>query len=375
MNQKIMNELFAKRAILINTVRDMVAAGVKDEDRVNYNKAMADLNFIADQIENENRIAAIEGVTFEAIAEPQNISPKEGFMNMIRFGDASHAEKVMNAVGTGSSSAGYLVPEELHNEIVRILYEEAAMMQLAQVIRTSTLTDIPVDATGVTAYWIDEAGAFTDSSPTVTRIQLGANKVGAMVKVSEELLADSSFNVESYITDLAGKAIARSAENEFINGTVSGRPTGIIGSATQALTSSVTNSFNYNNLMTLFTSVKTPYAKNGSFLVNRGTLGTIMTLQDGASNYIFQPAYKNGETDMLLNCPLKTSEYMPALTTTAKGVLFGDFGYYKIGLRGAMSVQRLNELYAGNGQVGFRFFTRMDGKLALAEAVKSMACL
>lgn len=375
MNQKIMNELLAKRARLINVVREMVAGGVDDTTKENYNKAMADLNFVQEQIDNESKIANFEGINFEPIAEPQNVSPKEGFMNLVRFGDSSNAEKVMNAVGTGSSSAGYLVPEDLYNEIVRIMYEEAAMMELGHVITTKTLTDIPIDSTAVTAYWIDEAGAFTESSPTVTRIQLGANKVGALVKVSEELLADSAFNVEEYLTGLAGVALARSAENEFINGTVSGRPTGIIGSATQALTSSVTNSFNYANIMSLFTSVKTPYAKNGSFLVNRATLGTIMTLQDGASQYIFQPAYGNGQPDLLLGRPLKTSEYMPALTTGAKGILFGDFNHYKIGLRGGMSVQRLNELYAGNGQVGFRFFTRMDGKLALAEAVKSMACL
>lgn len=372
MNEKIMNELLAKRARQINIVREMVTNGVNDANKHNYEAAMADLDLLNAQVENERNIAQMENAAFEDV---KPVNKKEGFMNFVRFGDASNAEKIMNAVGTGSSSAGYLVPEDMHNEIVRIMYEAGAMMDLAQVIRTNTLTDIPVDSTAATAYWIDEAGAFTDSSPTVTRIQLGANKVGVMVKVSEELLADSAFNVETYINDLAGLAMGRSMENEFINGTVSGRPTGIIGAATQALTSSVTNSFNYANIMSLFTAVKTPYANKGSFLAGRAALGTIMTLQDGASQYIFQPAYGNGQTDMLLGRPLKTSEYMPALTTGAKGLLFGDFSYYKIGLRGGMGVQRLNELYAGNGQVGFRFFTRVDGKLALAEAVKSLACL
>lgn len=372
MNEKIMNELLAKRARQINIVREMVTNGVNDANKHNYEAAMADLDLLNAQVENEQRMAKMENIAFEDV---KPINKKDGFMNFIRFGDASNAEKIMNAVGTGSSSAGYLVPEDMHNEIVRIMYENSVMMNLADVITTRTLTDIPIDATGATAYWIDENGTFTDSSPTVTRIQLGANKIGALVKVSEELLGDSAFNVESYINEKAGVAMGLSEENEFINGTVSGRPTGIIGSATQALTSSVTNSFNYSNLMSLYTSVKTPYAKKGTFLANRGTLQTIMTLQDGASQYIFQPAYGNGQTDMLLGRPLETSDYMPALTTGAKGVLFGDFSYYKIGVRGGMAVQRLNELYAANGQVGFRFFTRVDGKLALAEAVKSLACL
>jgi HK97 family phage major capsid protein len=99
-----------------------------------------------------------------------------------------------------------------------------------------------------------------------------------------------------------------------------------------------------------------------------------MLLQDAASHYVFQPSYNAGTPDMLLGRPIHTSEYMPALTTTAKGIAFGDFSYYKIALRAGLTAQRLNELYAGNGQVGFRFQMRVDGELALAEAIKYLAC-
>jgi HK97 family phage major capsid protein len=161
----------------------------------------------------------------EKVEVKQPVDEKKGFENFLRFGDTS---MILNSVTTGTSSAGYLVPEELRKQIVSIMYETGAMMNLADVIHSTTLMDIPVDATAPTAYWIAEEGAFTESSPTVGRIQLGANKIGCLVKVSEELLADSAFNVESYISNLAGTAFGRAGENEFINGTVSGRPTGFL---------------------------------------------------------------------------------------------------------------------------------------------------
>ena len=51
-------------------------------------------------------------------------------------------------------------------------------------------------------------------------------------------------------------------------------------------------------------------------------------------------------------------------------IAFGDFSYYKIGERGQRSFQELKELYAGNGMIAFVAKERVDGKLALREAVQ-----
>jgi len=53
---------------------------------------------------------------------------------------------------------------------------------------------------------------------------------------------------------------------------------------------------------------------------------------------------------------------------------FGDFSHYWIADRQGRSFQRLNELYAANGQVGFRATQRVDGKLILPEAIQVLQC-
>ena len=59
---------------------------------------------------------------------------------------------------------------------------------------------------------------------------------------------------------------------------------------------------------------------------------------------------------------------MPEIDSGNKVILFGDFKSYWIADRQGRSFQRLNELYAATGQVGFRTTQRVDGRLVLAEA-------
>ena len=98
------------------------------------------------------------------------------------------------------SEGGYLVPDEYERTLVEALEEENVFRQLANVIRTSSGDrKIPVVATKGTASWIDEEGAYTESDDSFGQVSIGAYKVGTMIKVSEELLNDSVFDLESYI--------------------------------------------------------------------------------------------------------------------------------------------------------------------------------
>ena len=63
---------------------------------------------------------------------------------------------------------------------------------------------------------------------------------------------------------------------------------------------------------------------------------------------------------------------MPTLEAGKKSIVFGDLSYYWIADREGRTFQRLNELYAPTGQVGFLSSERVDGKLILPEAVKCL---
>ena len=105
-------------------------------------------------------------------------------------------------------------------------------------------------------------------------------------------------------------------------------------------------------------------------MLNDSTIKVIRKLKDGNGQYLWQPAIKDGEVGTILGRPYFTSPFAPAVAAGAKSVIFGDLNYYWIGDRQGISLKRLNELYAGNGQVGFLASKRLDGKTVLPEAIK-----
>ena len=136
------------------------------------------------------------------------------------------------------------------------------------------------------------------------------------------------------------------------------------------VTAASASAISIDEIMDLFYSLKSPYRKNAAFVTNDATIKAIRKLKDGNGQYLWQPSVTAGQPDSLLNRPLKTSAYVPVIASAAKTIAFGDFSYYWVADRQGRSFQRLNELFAVTGQVGFKATQRVDGKLILAEAVK-----
>ena len=285
---------------------------------------------------------------------------------------------VVNALEEGTDSeGGYLVPDEYERTLVEALEEENVFRQLAKVIRTSSGDrKIPVVAAKGTAAWIDEEGAYTESDDSFGQVSIGAYKVGTMIKVSEELLNDSVFDLESYIAKEFARRIGAKEEEAFFTGDGSGKPLGVLaatGGAETGVTAASSTAITADELMDLFYSLKSPYRKKAVWVLNDSTIKAVRKLKDSTGQYLWQPSLVAGTPDTLLGRPVKTSAYMPVIAAGAKTIAFGDFSYYWIADRQRRSFKRLNELYAANGQVGFLGSQRVDGKLVLSEAVKVLA--
>ena len=110
--------------------------------------------------------------------------------------------------------------------------------------------------------------------------------------------------------------------------------------------------------------------KKASFLCNEALLLQLMLLKDNNGNYIWKPGLDVGKPDTILNKPIRTSSFMPALAAGNKALVFGDYSYYWVADRQSRTFRRLNELYARTDQVGFLTTQRVDGRLILPESVK-----
>ena len=298
---------------------------------------------------------------------------RKNFWNAMR--SKAPMPEVTNALQIGTDSeGGYLVPDEYERTLVEALEEENIFRQMAKVIKTSSGDrKIPVVASKGTASWIDEEGAFPESDDSFGQVSIGAYKLGTLIKVSEELLNDSVFDLQSYISREFARRIGAKEEEAFFTGDGKGKPLGVLaatGGAETGVTAASATAVTADELMDLYYSLKSPYRKKSMWVLNDSTIKAIRKLKDNNGQYLWQPSLTAGAPDMILGRPIKTSAYMPAMAAGAKTIAFGDFSYYWIADRQGRSFKRLNELFAATGQVGFLASQRVDGKMILAEAVK-----
>lgn len=357
------------------------------EDTATYEKMEADVVALGKEIDRLERQAALD----LELSKPTNtpITNKPSSSDEVKTGRAAAEYKrafwnamrgkrtadIQNALQVGEDTeGGYLVPDEFERTLVEALEEENIFRQLANVITTSSGDrKIPVVASKGTASWVDEGGQIPESDDSFGQVSIGAFKLATMIKVSEELLNDSVFNLERYIAKEFARRIGAKEEEAFFVGDGSGKPTGILaatGGGQVGVTTAGSTAITLDEMLDLFYSLKSPYRKRASFVMNDATVKAIRKLKDSTGQYLWQPSIKEATPDTILNRPLYTSAYMPSIEAGAKTVVFGDFGYYWVADRQGRVFKRLNELFAATGQVGFIATQRVDGKLVLPEAIK-----
>ena len=362
------------------------------EDDATYSRMEQEITDLGKEIARLERQEALDAELNRPVNKPLTGKPMNGketaktgratdeylqnFWNMMR--SKTPMPTVMNALQIGTDSeGGYLVPDEYERTLVEALEEENIFRQLAKIIQTSSGDrKIPVVATKGTASWIDEEGAYLESDDSFGQVSIGAYKLGTMIKVSEELLNDSVFDLESYISREFARRIGAKEEESFFTGDGTGKPLGVLaetGGAEVGVTAASATAITADELIDLFYSLKAPYRRNAVWVLNDSTIKAIRKLKDNQGQYLWQPSLTAGAPDLLLGKPVRTSAYMPAIAADAKTIAFGDFSYYWIADRQGRSFKRLNELYAATGQVGFLASQRVDGKVIMPAAIKVLA--
>ena len=383
-------EMREKRAKLWNTMEGFLDThrtekGVLTaEDDATYNSMEKELNDLTNEIRRMERRDAIEAELKKPVDTPLTGKPMDSKMDE-KKGRASNAYKedfgrhlrgrqlIHNVMEEGvDANGGYLVPEEFERQIITGLDEFNVMRNLCKVITTSAERKIPVAATHSTAAWTAENAAYTESDPTFSQKTIDAFKLTDLVKVSIELLDDSMFDLEEYIAKEIARAFGIAEEQAFCVGNGTGQPTGLFtaNGGTVGVTTAGATAITADEIISLVYALKSPYRKNAKFLMNDSTVAAIRKLKDGNGNYLWQPALTAGQPDRLMGYELHTSPYVPTLAAGAYTVAFGDFSNYWIADRSGRTVQRLNELYSTNGQVGFVATERVDGKIILPEGIQ-----
>lgn len=383
-------EMREKRAKLWNTMEGFLDTHRNDkgvlsaEDDATYSAMERDMTDLSNEIRRMERRDAMEAELNKPVGKPLTGMPEKTDADE-KKGRASNAYKedfgrhlrgktpIHNVLSESTDAdGGYLVPEEFERDIVTGLDAANVIRSLAKVITTQNDRKIPISVGHSVATWTAENAAFTESNPTFGQKEIDAYKLTDLIRVSVELLQDAAFPLEQYIANEFARAFGIAEEQAFCVGTGSGQPTGIFtaNGGTVGVTAAANNAVTADELINLVYALKAPYRRNAKFLMNDATISAIRKLKDGNGVYLWQPSLQAGEPDKLVGYDLYTSPYVPTMAAGAYTVAFGDFRNYWIADRAGRTVQRLNELYATNGQVGFVATERVDGKVILPEGIQ-----
>ena len=354
-----------------------------------YNRMAADVQALGAEIERLEQQEAFDAALSAPTSKPVHNKPsahqapkaegtasdeyKDAFWNMIRNQGDQFA--VRNALSVGEDTeGGYTVPDEFEHRLIQALEENNIFRQLATVIRTNSGTrKIPIATDTMEAQWIDEGEEIPETNTKFGQTTLSAYKLGTMIKISNELLHDSAFDLASYIATRFGVAMGNAEERAFFTGDGDKKPLGILaetGGAELGVTAASEHLVTFDEIFDLYYSLKSPYRRNAQFVCNETLLLQLMKLKDGNGNYIWKPGLDTAKPDTILGRPIRTSTFMPTMSAGERVLLFGDLKNYWVADRQNRTFRRLNELYARTDQVGFMTTQRVDGRLILPESVK-----
>ena len=341
-------------------------------------------------VEMERTLAAAASAATPAASDAAPPTAMTGFRQyLLGNGIAGPEASELRALQTRALSAGvaaqggFLVaPEEFVRTLIKAVDDLAWIRALATVYpipMAASLGAVSLDADPSDADWTSEIKTGSeDNAMAFGKRELAPKPLAKRIKVSERLLRMSVLPVETLVTTRLAYKFAITEEKAFLTGSGANQPLGVFTASADGVptsrdvsTGNTTTAITFDGLISAKYELKAPYRSGPSlrWLFHRDAIEQIAKLKDGQNQYLWMPSVRDGEPDRILGIPVAESEYVPNTFTSGLYVgMLADFSHYWIADSLAMTMKRLDELYAETAQVGFIGRLETDGMPVLAEA-------
>lgn len=325
------------------------------------------------EVEEENpQLAA-------SLRERSSSKYSRGFRHYLRTGNRQRAEQLGLVVGD-DPRGGYTAPTGFLSNFIKFLDDASTIRGLATVLPPTNLKSVGMlsyDTDYADADWSAEipASAYTeDAAARFGKRELTPHLFAKLVKSSRKMLQNSTLAVEQFVGQRGAYKFAITENKAYLTGSGSQRPLGMFTASADGISTSrdttcaSTTVFTADELIDVQHSVKDAYRMKGSWIVSRTFRKMCRKLKDGNGNYLMVMNTASG-LDTLLERPLVVDENAPSTFTTGQYIaIFGDISFYYIQDGISLEVQRLDELYAAQNQVGWIFRKETDAMPVLGEA-------
>lgn len=361
----------------------------KDTDavarRLNLDNPNARNRIRPNTIYNKQAIGAPHDGAFNSAAEFLHTISEHGFKNASTSGKLEKLKNDLSSVKP--SDGGFLIPEILRAELLRVALERAVVRSRARVIPMDSLT-VPfpmVDSTsnvssvygGVTGYWTEEGATLTESQPRFGRVELKANKLVLYTEVPNELIRDARPSLEAFIGDIFPEAISWFEDVAFFVGGGVGEPLGFLNAPAAVnvdRAGSSSGTVVWADIVNMYIRMLPQSLDRAVWIVSPDTVGALLNMVFTGSTVPILlggggfPSASGQFPLTLLGLPVIVSEKARALGTIGD-INLVDFGFYLIGDRQAMSARQSEDFRFQSDVTCFRVIERLDGRPWLASAI------
>lgn len=296
---------------------------------------------------------------------------------------------VMNAAPTNPAAegedGGYLVPPDFRQEIMgKVMAEDELLPRTDQIPTSGNSITFPKDETtpwqssgGIQAYWEGEARQYQGSRPVFEQMTVRANKLTALVPVTDELLEDAPA-LTAYLNRKAPEVMGFKINDAIINGNGAGMPMGILNAPCTVEvakeTSQAANTVLAQNILKMYSRMYAKWRSNAVWLIHQDVEPLLPLLNIPARNvdnsqnvggtavYVPPGGLSGIQYATLLGRPIVPMQACPALSA-AGDMIFADLKQYctaikSTGIRTDTSIH----LYFDYGATAFRFTFRVGGQ-------------
>lgn len=307
----------------------------------------------------------------------------------VRGAPQSRAEieaRVMS--GATASAGGATVPSILYEQIAQRALDENPLGGIVSRMRVRTPNvSLPVSNSDASTAWAAELDtrnetddlSFTAKAPTMGMLY-------SLVTVSQELLMDSAFNMESLFVEEVGRAMGVAEMAAILAGNGTARPSGLLNVApeTGADGTRTADALRYiptgnaaavtaDNLVDTYYSLHSGYRRRATWAMNSNTASVLRKLKTGDGDYIWQDSLREGHPTTLLGHPVVIAEGMDDIDDGNHPILFGDFrrGYALVEHEDA-PMSAIADPYTTPGRVRLYVFKRIGGCVYDEHAIRAI---
>lgn len=292
-------------------------------------------------------------------------------------------------ISNSDPDGGYLVDTEMSSQIDRVASTVSAMRSVANIVTigNSAYSKL-VKTRGISGGWLEESGTSSESTEQqFSKVEIKAEKVYAEPWITNEMLEDSFYNLESDIMMEAGLTFAETEGAAFVTGNGVGQPRGIASYTTVANASHSWGNVGYiasgksgaftsvapsDALVNLQHGLKQQYRPGAVFMMNDATLATVRQMKDASLGfYLWQPDSSAGFGGQLLGSQVVVDDNLADVAANSLSIAYGNMQRaYTIADRRGIAVIRDN--VTKKGVTKFHVSKRVGGGITNFEAIKLM---